>query len=61
MRYAIRYHDGCQEWLVFNVDEQFELVGMHQTEDEAILHAMRLEERDRRREKFINRPALSAA
>lgn len=61
MRYAVRYHEVCQEWLVFNIDEQFELVGMHQSEDEAILHAMRLEERDRRREQFVRRPALSAA
>lgn len=60
MRYAVQYHDLSQEWLIFNVDDQFELVGMHQTEDEAILHAMKLEERDRKRSHFM-RPAIEAA
>lgn len=60
MKYAIRYHKLSREWLIFNIDDQFELVGMHRTEDEAVLHVMKLEERDRKRDQFT-RPHLETA
>ena len=61
MRYAVKYTDdtlgdldGAAEhfavmgdWLVFDVDG-FELVGVHADEQDAIDHAMKLEERSRR-------------
>ena len=61
MRYAVKYTDdtlgdldGAAEhfavmgdWLVFDVDG-FELVGVHTDEQDAIDHAMKLEERSRR-------------
>ena len=47
MRYAVKYHDVTGEWLVFDMGEGFELVGMHADEQDAIDHAMKLEERYR--------------
>ena len=62
MRYAVKYTDdtfgdlgGAAEhfavrgdWLVFDVGDGFELVGVHADEQDAIDHAMKLEERYRR-------------
>ena len=48
MRYAVKYHDVTGEWLVFDIGDGFELVGMHADEQDAIHHAMKLEERSRR-------------
>jgi len=62
MRYAVKYTDdtlgdldgaaeyfaGRGDWLVFDVGDGFELVGVHADEQDAIDHAMKLEERSRR-------------
>jgi hypothetical protein len=40
-------HPSGGDWLVFDVDG-FELVGVHADEQDAIDHAMKLEERSRR-------------
>ena len=45
MRYAVKY---TGDWLVFDVGDGFELVGVHSDEQDAINHAMKLEERYRR-------------
>ena len=49
MRYAVKFHEVTGEWLVFDVGDGFELVGMHADEQDAIHHAMKLEARSRRR------------
>ena len=61
MHYAVRYHEGCGEWLVFNIDDQFELVGTHSSEADAVQQVMKFEERDRKRQRFARRAELSAA
>lgn len=61
MKYAIRYHKLSREWLIFNIDDQFELIGMHRTEKEAVSHVKGLEERDRKRDQFSRRPLEHAA
>ncbi|MAF48956.1 MAG: hypothetical protein QGH73_04520 [Rhodospirillales bacterium] len=61
MRFAVKYHEVTGEWLVFDVGDGFELVGMHQNEDEAVYHAMKLEERSRRRAQWSSEPVPQAA
>ena len=41
-------HPSGGDWLVFDVGDGFELVGVHADEQDAIDHAMKLEERSRR-------------
>ena len=43
MNYAIQYHETSREWLIFDIGEGFELVGVHSTEKDAERHAARLE------------------
>ena len=61
MRYAVKYHDVTGEWLVFDMGDGFELVGMHADEQDAIHHAMKLEERTRRRAQWSSGPIPQAA
>lgn len=61
MRYAVKFHEVTGEWLVFDMGDSFELVGMHAEEQEAIHHAMKLEERSRRRAQWSNEPVPQAA
>ncbi|NQV54661.1 MAG: hypothetical protein HQ503_02280 [Rhodospirillales bacterium] len=60
MRYAVKYHEVTGEWLVFDIGEGFELVGMHPSEDEAMVQAMKLEERSHRRAKWATAPMAEA-
>ena len=61
MRYAVKFHEVTGEWLVFDMGDSFELVGMHAEEQDAIHHAMKLEERSRRRAQWSNEPVPQAA
>ena len=61
MRYAVKFHEVTGEWLVFDVGDRFELVGMHADEQDAIHHAMKLEERSRRRAQWSSDPIPQAA
>ena len=61
MRYAVKYHDVTGEWLVFDMGDGFELVGMHSDEQDAIHHAMKLEERTRSRAQWSSDPIPQAA
>ena len=49
MRYAIKFHEISGEWLVFDMGDGFELVGMHTAEEDAVHQAMRLEDSSRKR------------
>ncbi len=60
MRYAIRYHDISGDWMVFNVGDGFELVGMHTSEEEAVEQVKDLEKRALKKARYIN-PALEQA
>ena len=61
MRYAVKFHEATGEWLVFDMGDSFELVGMYADEQDAIYHAMKLEERSRRRAQWSNEPVPQAA
>ena len=61
MRFAVKYHDVTGEWLGFDMGDGFELVGMHADELDAIHHAMKLEERTRRRAQWSSDSIPQAA
>ena len=60
MRYAIRYHEISSDWMVFNVGDGFELVGMHTSEEDAVEQVKDLEKRDAKLARFSN-PAIKQA
>lgn len=43
MNYAIQYHKISGDWLIFDISDGFELVGIHSTEKEAKRHTTQLE------------------
>jgi len=61
MRYVIKYHQMSGEWLVFDMGDDLELVGMFKSEKEATDHANRLEEAAQRRRRWAREPALKQA
>ncbi len=61
MRYAIKFHDISGEWLVFDIGDGFELVGMHMSEEDAVYQAMRLEETSRKRTQWSSESIPQAA
>ena len=60
MRYAIRYHEISSDWMVFNVGDGFELVGMHDSEKAAVNQVKDLEKRASKFARYHN-PALEQA
>ncbi len=60
MRYAIRYHEISGDWMVFNVGDGFELVGMHICEQDAVDQVRNLEKQASKRARYTN-PALEQA
>jgi len=61
MRYAIRYHEISSDWMVFNVGDGFELVGMHDSEEDAVEQVKDLEKRDAKLARFSNPTIKQAA
>jgi hypothetical protein len=61
MRYIVKYHQISGDWLVFDMGDDLELVGMYKSEQEATDHATRLEEAAQRRRRWAREPALKAA
>ena len=61
MRYLVKYHQLSGEWLVFDMGDDLELVGMFQSEAEATEQANRLEARAQRRQRWAREPTLEAA
>lgn len=61
MRFVVKFHQTSGEWLVFDMGDDLELIGMFRTKDEAVAQAQRLEERAARRQRWARQPALHAA
>ncbi len=61
MRYVVKFHEFSGEWLLFDIGEDLELIGMFPSKDEAQAQAKRLEERASRRQRWAREPALRAA
>jgi hypothetical protein len=60
MVYAIRYHEISGDWMVFNVGDEFELVGMHVSEEDAVDQVNDLEKRATKLARY-SKPALKQA
>ena len=43
MNYAIQYHETSGDWLIFDIGDGFELVGIHSTEKDAKRQTNQLE------------------
>ena len=52
MRYVVKYHAFSGEWLVFDVGDDLELIGMFASKEEAVAQVDRLEERAKRRQRW---------
>ena len=61
MNYAIQYHDISGDWLIFNICDSFELVGIHSTEKDAKWHARQLEETYTKRAQWAKDSIYEAA
>ena len=61
MRYIVKFHKDSGEWLLFDMGNDLELIGMFPSKDEAVVQAQRLEERAMRRQRWHREPVLRAA
>lgn len=61
MRYIVKFHKDSGEWLLFDMGDDLELIGMFPSKDEAMMQAQRLEERATRRQRWHREPVLRAA
>lgn len=61
MRYIVKFHEQSGEWLVFDMGDDLELIGMFASKDEAVSQAKRLEERATRRQRWHREPVQHAA
>lgn len=52
MRYVVKFHELSGEWLVFDVGDDLELIGMFQSKADAMAQVERLEERAKRRQRW---------
>ena len=61
MNYAIQYHDISGDWLIFDIDDGFELVGIHSTEKDAKRHTNQLEKAFAKRAQWSREAMYEAA
>ena len=61
MNYAIQYHETSGDWLIFDIGEGFELVGMYSTEKDAKRNKNQLEKAFAKRAQWTIDPMYQAA
>jgi len=61
MNYAIRHDKISGDWMVFNVGESFELESMHKCKSTALSHVKYLEEKAKKRARYIRPQTMIAA
>ncbi len=61
MNYAIQYHEISGDWLIFNISDGFELVGIHNTEEDAKRHTTQLEKAFAKRAQWTRDAMIRAA
>jgi hypothetical protein len=61
MRYVVKFHEQSGEWLLFDMGEALELVGMFASKEEAVAQASRLEDRAQRRQRWHREPLHAQA
>ena len=44
MKFEIKYHDISGDWLIFDMGDSFELIGIHSSEHDAKQHVEQLQE-----------------
>ena len=60
MNYAIQYHEISGDWLIFDISDGFELVGIHSTKKDAKRHTTQLEKAFAKRAQW-NRGGINRA
>ncbi len=61
MNYAIQYHETSGDWLIFDIGDGFELVGIHSTEEDAKRHTNQLEKAFAKRAQWTRDAIYQAA
>ena len=61
MNYVIKYHDISGDWLIFDMNDGFELVGIHGTEKDAKRHAKQLQQDSDKRARWCGETVRAAA
>lgn len=44
MQFEIKYHEITGDWLIFDMGDSFELIGIHSSENDAKSHVRQLQE-----------------
>ena len=52
MNYEIKYHDISGDWLIFDMGDSFELIGIHGNEQDAKLHVEQLQQQIEKRARW---------
>lgn len=61
MSYAVRFNEISGDWMVFDVGEKFELVGLFATEKDAAEHVNSLEKRAEKLSRWTKSTVKQAA
>ena len=61
MKYEIKYHDISGDWLIFDMGDSFELIGIHGNEQDAKLHVAQLQEKYEKRARWAKDVIQEAA
>ena len=61
MKYEIKYHDISGDWLLFDMGDSFELIGIHNSEQDAKQHAEQLQETFEKRARWSRGAVPEAA
>jgi len=61
MKYEIKYHNISGDWLIFDMGESFELVGIHRSEKDAKHHLEQLQNVSERRARWLKEIIPAAA
>ena len=61
MKYEIKYHDISGDWLIFDMGESFELIGIFGSEQDAKQHVKLLQQKFKKRARWSREVIQEAA
>jgi len=61
MKYEIKYHDISGDWLIFDMGDSFELIGIHSSENDARQHVEQLQKSFEKKARWLKDPVPEAA
>ena len=61
MKYEIKYHDISSDWLIFDMGDSFELIGIHSSENDAKQHVKQLQESFEKKARWLKDAVPEAA